>query len=107
MRSSPLIKRRRFFDGNQYGEAANFPIQGTNAEAMKIALIRVDDYLAENPDINGHLVLNVHDEVVVELPKSQQNVANNIKQIMADSLGLFLQVVPGEASVKVLKHWEK
>ena len=103
-----LIGRRRFFNGSEYGEMANMPIQNANAEAMKIALIKIDDYLSDNPEYDGHIILTVHDEVVVEvLDKYVEVAGNDVKNIVASSLDMFLSIVPGKASVNIDKKWSK
>lgn len=100
------LGRVRFFDEEVYGEAANYPIQNANAEAMKMALIMIDKHLET---LNyGRLVLNIHDEVVVEVPTAHsQALGNKIQEIMAWSLSYFLSTLKGGASINIKDHWEK
>lgn len=86
--------RRRYFDGinsklpfiKAMAErmAINAPIQGTNADIVKIAMKRVDDYLEkENLKDKTYLILQVHDELVYEIKKDiSEKVALEIKNIM-------------------------
>lgn len=105
LRGSKLGRIRNFKD-DVYGEAANFPIQNTNAEAMKIALIKIDDYLSENR--YGRIVMNIHDEVVVEAKEEHvEEVAENVQRIMSEALSFFLKTVKGGASAKINYYWEK
>jgi DNA polymerase I-like protein with 3'-5' exonuclease and polymerase domains len=73
-----LLGRRRYFpalkmltDRNQRGreerEAINAPIQGTAADIMKIAMIRVPAALV-NAHLSARMTLQVHDELVLECP---------------------------------------
>ena len=100
------IYRRRFFDEDAFGEAANFPIQCSNAEAMKIALIKIDDFFEKEGD--GHLVLTVHDEVVVECkPENGERFGKVIATIMSSSLEMFLNGLKGDASFNTGYYWQK
>ncbi len=62
-----------------FGErvAMNSPIQGTAADVIKLAMIRTADALAES-GLDAHLVLQVHDELLVEAHKSCAEQAKNI-----------------------------
>ncbi len=62
--------------------ALNTPIQGTAADLIKMAMIRVDKALAENyPD--AKLLLQVHDELIVECPKEiAEEVASLVSREM-------------------------
>lgn len=100
------LGRRRYFDESVYGDAANFPIQCINAEAMKVALIKIDEYFEEKG--TGWPVLTVHDEVVCVVKEEYaEQAAEKVKEIMADSLQWFLNTVDGGASVKIKHCWEK
>lgn len=101
-----VFQRIRYFNKDVYGDAANFPIQNTNAEANKVALIKIDEYLTETG--YGRLVLNTHDEVACSVKEEYADVAAvKIKQIMSDSLGYFLKTVPGGASCNIAPYWEQ
>jgi DNA polymerase-1 len=59
--------------------AANMPIQGTEADLMKMAMLRVDEQL----DTLGEQVLQVHDSILVECPKENAGkVANILRSVM-------------------------
>ncbi len=86
--------RRRYFEGIDSSipfikamaerMAINAPIQGTNADIVKIAMKRIDDYLIkEKLDQDVHLILQVHDELVYEIKKDKaEKIAKEIKKIM-------------------------
>ena len=101
-----VFQRIRYFDKDVYGDAANFPIQNTNAEANKVALIKIDEYLTETG--YGRLVLNTHDEVACSVKNEYAEEASKvIERIMSDSLGYFLTTVPGGASCNIAEYWEQ
>jgi DNA polymerase-1 len=62
------------FRVRQAGErqAMNAGIQGLAADIFKVALVRIDAALSE-PGIASRLILQVHDEVLVEVPPSEQD----------------------------------
>ena len=99
------LGRRRKFDTKVHGEAANAKIQGSNGEAMKIAMVNTDRYLET---IGGWMVLSVHDEIAaVVCDEYADDAAKEIQRIMADALTWQLSKLKGSASAKVKPYWEK
>lgn len=86
--------RRRYFEGinsklpfiRAAAErmAINAPIQGTEADIVKIAMIRIDEYLKkEKLEKEVHMLLQVHDEIVLEAKeKVADKIIPEIKKIM-------------------------
>ena len=65
--------------------AINAPMQGTAAELIKLAMLGIHDYLAKNGK-RTKLLLQVHDELVFEAPKSEQDeVLMEIKHLMENA----------------------
>ena len=62
-----------------FGEriAMNSPIQGTAADIIKIAMIRVNDRL-KSEGLKSRLLLQIHDELLVETHKSEIDIVKNI-----------------------------
>ena len=66
----------------------NTPIQGTAADIIKIAMIRVHDRLAEE-GLASKLILQVHDELLVETAESEQEqVASILSEEMQNAAHL-------------------
>ncbi len=82
--------------------AINMPVQGTAADLMKMAMIRID---RELPKISqdAKMLLQVHDEVVLEVPSGDvDKVSGKIKEIMED---IFKLKVPIKVEVSCAKNW--
>jgi len=89
-----LFGRRRYFEGlksplpyvraQAERMAVNAPIQGTQADLIKIAMKRIDEYIkSEKHDDDTHLILQVHDELVYEVKDSLiSEVKKHFKQLM-------------------------
>jgi DNA polymerase-1 len=83
--------------------AINMPIQGTAADIMKIALIRLHDRLTamRSP---ARMLLSVHDEVLLEVPRDGvDELAPVVHEVLAGALHLD---VPLDVDVKVGDDWE-
>ncbi len=82
-RPVPELKSSNFMQ-RSFGErvAMNSPIQGTAADIIKIAMIRVHDRL-EKEGLKARLVLQVHDELIVEAPKEE---AGRVQEILREEM---------------------
>ena len=69
------------FMQRSFGERAamNSPIQGTAADIIKIAMIRVRDRLRQELP-SGRLIMQVHDELIIEAPEEDAQTASKILQ---------------------------
>ena len=74
-RPMPELKSSNFMQ-RSFGErvAMNCPIQGTAADIMKIAMIRVHKKLKEE-GLRSRLILQIHDELLIEAPKEEADRA--------------------------------
>ena len=107
-----IFGRRRYipelaasnFNLRSFGErvAMNAPIQGTAADIIKIAMVKVQKALSEKcPD--ARLILQVHDELICEVPeKDAEKAASILKEEMENAVKLS---VPLKADVKVGHSW--
>ncbi len=84
--------------------AINMPIQGTAADGMKIAMVRVDAALRER-GLRSRMLLQVHDELVFETDEEElPDLATLVKELMEGALPLD---VPLEVDLKVGQNWEQ
>lgn len=73
--------------------AMNMPIQGTAADIMKLAMIRVQERLIRE-GFEGRLVLQVHDELIVECPESEgEPVAKLLTEEMEHVISLRVPLI--------------
>ncbi|MCP4958617.1 MAG: DNA polymerase I, partial [Actinomycetia bacterium] len=83
-------------------QAMNAPIQGLAADIFKIALVRLDDAIAE-AGLSARIVLQVHDEVILEVPAAELEEATDLTvATMRDAASLR---VPLEVNVSVGDTW--
>ena len=82
--------------------ALNTPIQGTAADLIKLAMLRVDAALRSNfPD--AQLILQVHDELIVECP---EEIASEVAQLVSREMEQVASLkVPLTAEAKWGKSW--
>ncbi len=110
--SETLLGRKRFipeiknknFNIRQYGErmAMNTPIQGTAADIMKVAMIKVFDAL-ETAGLKSRLILQVHDEVIVDTHKDEvEAVMALVEKAMTSAIEL---TVPLKVDAHVGHSW--
>lgn len=103
-----MFGRRRYLPelttGNHmtraFGErvARNMPIQGTAADIIKIAMVNVDNRIKEE-NLHARLILQVHDELIVEAPQDEaMRVAMLLQEEMEKAVSLSVPLV-AEASM--------
>jgi DNA polymerase-1 len=82
--------------------ALNTPIQGTAADLIKLAMIRVEKALNEHfPE--AKLLLQVHDELIVECPEA---IAPQVAELVSSQMQTVAQLaVPLQAEAKIGKSW--
>jgi DNA polymerase-1 len=82
--------------------AINAPIQGSNADFMKLAMSRVDAALRESP-LKSRLLLQVHDELVFEAPRVEvEPLGEMVRGIMVGAYDLDPEL---EVEIKVGSNW--
>ena len=87
--------RDRNFNVRAFGErtAANSPIQGSAADLIKVAMIRIHNSLAEQR-LNAKMLLQVHDELVFEVPGQEiEQVSTLVKTEMEHAADLSVPLV--------------
>jgi DNA polymerase-1 len=107
-----LFNRRRYlpelkssnFNIRSFGEriALNTPIQGTAADIIKIAMVKVYNELKKR-SLKSRLILQVHDELIIEAYRDEaEEVSNILKTSMENAIELS---VPLKADVKSGRSW--
>jgi DNA polymerase-1 len=98
--NSPNGPRR----GGAERAAINAPMQGTAADLIKLAMVKVQDVLDEQKR-GTKMIMQVHDELVFEVPDSEVEwLMTEIPRIMA---GVAELKVPLLAEIGVGENWEK
>ena len=109
-----LMGRRRYlpelasanFNLRSFGErcAMNSPIQGTAADIIKLAMIRVADALRKG-GYRARLILQVHDELIVEAPGDEQE---RVRALLKDCMeGVAALAVPLKTDISVGRDWRE
>ncbi|WP_297185004.1 DNA polymerase I [uncultured Porticoccus sp.] len=84
--------------------AINAPMQGTAADIIKLAMISVDQWLADKK-LNARMIMQVHDELVLEVPQAElEDVLSGLKARMTDAARLD---VPLLVDVGVGDNWDE
>lgn len=84
--------------------AINAPMQGTAADIIKKAMVSVDNWL-NNSEFNAHVVMQVHDELVLEVPDAFiEPVREGLLHCMSDTVVLD---VPLTVDVGVGRNWDE
>ncbi len=108
-----LLGRRRYFPNlrgqsnqnlrnREEREAINAPIQGTAADIMKLAMIRLPGALAAE-NLQTRLLLQVHDELVLESPRGELlDAARVVQQVMENAYPLS---IPLSTEARWGKNW--
>jgi DNA polymerase-1 len=110
-----LLGRRRYFPmlqstlnqtlrNREEREAINAPIQGTAADIMKIAMIKIPAALAE-AGLHGRMLLQVHDELVLECPQTELNkTAQVVRGVMENA---YPMPVPLSTEARQGVNWDE
>ena len=84
-------------------QALNAPIQGGASDVFKLAMIKVDRALQEQPKLGCHMLLTVHDELVFEVPKKHLKAASTlVREGMEHAIELDVPLV---ASIGSGPNW--
>ncbi|WP_353096666.1 DNA polymerase I [Tissierella praeacuta] len=107
-----ILHRRRYipelkaknFNIKSFGEriAMNTPIQGSAADIIKMAMVKVYNELKER-NLKSRLILQIHDELIIETEKDEiEEVKNMMKDIMENSIKLN---VPLTVDLEIGDSW--
>ena len=99
----PELKSKNYMV-RQFGSRAamNTPIQGTAADIMKIAMINVYNELKKR-NLKSKIVLQVHDEMMIEVPENEiEEVKNILQECMQNAVKLKVPLI---AEVSIANNW--
>ena len=102
-RNLPELKSSNF-NMRSFGErvALNMPIQGTAADLIKLAMVRVENRLRRE-ELAAKLIMQVHDELIVECPEAEQE---QVKRLLEEEMSGVMQLsVPLPAEAHSGKTW--
>jgi len=109
-----LLNRRRYVPElasednsvRQFGEriAVNTPVQGSAADMIKLAMINIQRRLVRE-GLKAKMILQVHDELLFEVPEEELAVTKNI--VVEEMEGVILLTVPLKADSGVGKNWRE
>ncbi|MDD4356019.1 MAG: DNA polymerase, partial [Smithellaceae bacterium] len=109
-----LLNRRRYLPElkssipsiRQFAErmAINAPIQGSAADLIKVAMVNIDRLLMEK-GLSSRLIMQVHDELVIEAPvREKEEIMNLVKKEMEEVIKLK---VPLKVEIASGKNWDE
>jgi DNA polymerase-1 len=82
--------------------AINMPIQGTAADIMKLAMIKMADVMRQR-GLESKMILQVHDELGFEVPDSELDTMRQlVRQVMED---IYPLSVPLKVEMQVGRDW--
>jgi DNA polymerase-1 len=82
--------------------AVNMPIQGSAADVIKVAMVRLDQRLREGK-LASRQVLQVHDELVLEVPEDELPI---VRELTVETMGHAVELtVPLKVDIAVGKNW--
>lgn len=82
--------------------ALNTPIQGSSADIMKMAMIKVYEKLQEN-NLESKMILQVHDEIIID---AKENEIDKLRVIIKDAMENVVKIsVPLKVEINIGKNW--
>jgi DNA polymerase-1 len=108
-----LLGRRRYFPNlsapananvrnREEREAINAPVQGTAADIMKLAMLRVPGAL-KSAGLSARLLMQVHDEVVLEVPRAE--LAETARVVQTAMEQAYLLDIPLDTEARWGENW--
>ena len=82
--------------------AVNTPLQGTAADLIKIAMIRIDDAIRDR-DLKSRMTLQVHDELVFEVPEAEVDIVRSLVREYMEKVHAL--EVPLQVEIGVGPNW--
>ena len=84
--------------------ALNAPMQGTSADIIKFAMVRIEQWLLENK-LRTRMVLQVHDELIFEVPMDEIDaISNHLAKLMTETVTLLVKM---DVDIKIADNWDE
>jgi DNA polymerase-1 len=110
-----LLGRRRYFPAlkgtlnqtlrnREEREAINAPIQGTAADIMKIAMIKIPSAIKQ-AGLHGRMLLQVHDELVLECPRAELSLTVAVARNVMENA--YLMSIPLTTDARWGTNWDE
>lgn len=97
--------RRYYLRSSEAYKCLNYECQGTSADLMKRAMVDICVWLREN-GFKSRLLMTVHDELVIEMPRSEQKVVVPAVIALMEEHGMFRIPIEVDAEV-VTRRWSE
>ena len=83
--------------------AINMPIQGTEADLMKLAMTQIDEQLRKQKYTDAHMLLQIHDSILLECPEGD---TRRISELLKDTMeGVYKLPVRLDVDVTIGDNW--
>jgi DNA polymerase-1 len=110
-----LLGRRRYvleypkqkvIDNGMRRVLMNYPIQGSAADLIKMAMVRIQkEILANDPSVK--LLLQIHDDLVFEVKDDKRTIDILVVKVKAIMCNIYPLAVPIEVDIKIGKNWRE
>lgn len=97
-----LAAKNAFLRSQAERYAVNTPIQGTQADLIKMAMIQIDR-LIKKSHLKSFLILQIHDELIFEVPKNELDTLQNLVKITMETI--YPLKVPLKVDISIGKNW--
>ena len=100
-----ITDRNKMIKSGAEREAINMPIQWTNADIIKIAMIKIGNYFKKN-NLKSKLIMQVHDEVVFDIyPWEEEIIEKEVTKIMENVL--IWKEITLKADCEIGNNWKE
>ena len=90
--------------------AINAPIQGSAADLIRLAMIKINDEIKENKKLQLKMLLQIHDELIFETPVSQKTVVEKViskAMVSVSKSDKHKFSIPLEVNINTGNNWEE
>lgn len=107
LQSEPNHSKASKWRSSMERKAKNMPIQGTNGDVIKLALIKVQEEINKN-NWPVRILLSIYDEIQTECREDRaEEWKVKLQELMIEAARVILKTVPIEADVSISDYWTK